>query len=574
MFRLLFFCFCLIFLCQHLVFGQSSKKAYYAKQEKADQLFHESNYSESSKLAFEVLRFADSVQDYRLETLAKLRIAAVYSKSTENFNDKVKRDKAKKYAWQAMNSARQLKDSFLIYRSYSLLSNVEDSFDESSRAIPYLDSSLVYLDSTTHFENYVMMLYNKSSIYLDRKDYTNGIPLSFQLLDLFRSLEDSAGIMDVYNNLGVFHEFKKDYKKAVDYYKIVVEYSDRTNKFSNLYFASLGLFYCYNYLGDREKVIYYHELNNFASTKLQEQASSSSIIELETKYDTQKKEQQILLQKARLEKSKALQAKTNGLVIALVSFLLLISLLFYFRSRFLRQKRQLAEFEIERKSKEIDAVIQRQETVAIEAQLKGELEERKRIAADLHDRVGGLLSTINIHLNAENEDLSQKENKKQIHDLVKNSIEEVRTISHNLYQAGTLSELNEHLKQLELGVNASKTVSMKVFNELSNQYIPELVVVELIKVIQELVTNTLKHAKANLIEVQLTMLPDQQLQVIYEDDGIGFEVAQVKNGLGTTTLKTRINRCQGELTFDSKVGRGTTVIINIPIANESRNHFS
>ena len=143
-----------------------------------------------------------------------------------------------------------------------------------------------------------------------------------------------------------------------------------------------------------------------------------------------------------------------------------------------------------------------------------------------------------------------------------------------MYQAGTLSELNEHLKQLELGVNASKVVSMKVFNELFNQNIPELIVIELIKVIQELVTNTMKHADAQYIEIQLIMLPNQQLHVIYEDDGIGFDFETVKNGLGTTTLKTRIDRFQGELTFDSKIGRGTTVIINIPISDESRNHFS
>ena len=572
MFRCLIFC--VIIIHNHLAFCQTSKKVYYEKQKKADLFFQESNYRKSCDLAFDVLRYADSIQDHHLKALAKLRIAAVYSKSFSNFEDKVKRDKAKKYAWQALNSARHLKDSFLIYRAYTLLSNVEDNFKESSNAISYLDSSLVYLDSTKHIESYALTLFNKSSIYLDRKDYINGIPLSFELLDLYRGLEDSSGIIDVYTNLGVFHEFKKDYKKAIDYYTIVVEYSDRTNKFSNLYFASLGLFYCYNYLGDKENVIYYHEINNYASSKLQEQASSNSILELETKYETQKKEQQILLQKARLEKSKALQAKTNVFVFALIVFLLLISSLFFFRSRFLRHKRQFAEFEIERKNKEIESVIQRQETVAIEAQLKGELEERKRIASDLHDRVGGLLSTINIHLNAENEDESHVQNKKQIHDLVKNSIQEVRTISHNLYQAGTLSELNEHLKQLELGVNASNVVSMKVFNELFNQYIPELVVLELIKVIQELVTNTMKHANAKQIEIQLIMLPNQQLHVIYEDDGIGFDIDNVKNGLGTTTLKKRIDRCRGELTFDSKIGRGTTVIINIPISDESTNHFS
>ena len=119
MFRCLIFC--VILLHNHVAFGQSSKKVYYEKQKKADLFFQESNYRESCDLAFDVLRYADSIKDHHLKALAKLRIAAVYSLSSSNFEDKVKRDKAKKYAWQALNTARHFKDRLLIYRAYTCL---------------------------------------------------------------------------------------------------------------------------------------------------------------------------------------------------------------------------------------------------------------------------------------------------------------------------------------------------------------------------------------------------------------------------------------------------------------------
>src|SRR5690606_5399246 len=91
--------------------------------------------------------------------------------------------------------------------------------------------------------------------------------------------------------------------------------------------------------------------------------------------------------------------------------------------------------------------------------------------------------------------------------------------------------------------------------------------VEIYKIIQELTTNTLKHAKATLIDVEINII-ENELKMLFEDNGIGFNKdKKTSKGIGLSNIYERIKELKGELFIDSKINRGTIIIIDIPLNN-------
>ncbi|MCB0738230.1 MAG: ATP-binding protein, partial [Bacteroidetes bacterium] len=86
---------------------------------------------------------------------------------------------------------------------------------------------------------------------------------------------------------------------------------------------------------------------------------------------------------------------------------------------------------------------------------------------------------------------------------------------------------------------------------------------EIYKVVQEALMNIIKHAKAENVEIHIGII-DEEFQVIIEDDGRGFDIENTRNGLGMSNMQSRIEKLKGKLIIDSKLGRGTSIIAEIP----------
>ncbi len=257
------------------------------------------------------------------------------------------------------------------------------------------------------------------------------------------------------------------------------------------------------------------------------------------------------------------------IIIALIGLLALIILAVIFITRFYTQKRRLAQLELEAKKQEIAKLMQGYELDLFEAQNFGQQEERQRIASDLHDRLGGLLAAVNLQV----ESLKYRAISEQTDELAKvkamisEGIIEVRNVAHDM-RAEALKKhgLKGALQAISQSITASKKIKIDLYLEDLGDTSGSELEREVYKIIMELISNTLRHAKANLITLQINEI-DHELTVVYEDDGIGFLYLEgQRTGLGMDNIKTRINKLHGNLNVDSQPGNGTTVIIKIPRA--------
>ncbi len=207
------------------------------------------------------------------------------------------------------------------------------------------------------------------------------------------------------------------------------------------------------------------------------------------------------------------------------------------------------------------------ELKSMHSMLSGQEVERERIAQDLHDSLGGLLSTVKLQFDAlQNKvhGLERVDGYKLVDKLIDEACQEVRNISNNM-QPTALAKLG-----LEAAID-------DLANRFQGENYPEIVIqlygmdfqmestnrLMIYRIIQELLINALKHANAKEILVQITKQEDEII-ILVEDDGIGYEKGQVKKGMGTSNIESRVRFLKGILQVDSGKDKGTSVLINIP----------
>ena len=209
------------------------------------------------------------------------------------------------------------------------------------------------------------------------------------------------------------------------------------------------------------------------------------------------------------------------------------------------------------------------EMSSFKSYMEGQEKERSRIAGDLHDRLGSLLSTVKLHFSSlEPDDDDSEENKKSYDyalELLDNSVEEVRAVSHNLTK-GVLTQfgLVAAVESMRDAINSADKIKMQVIHSGVEERLNPQVEINLFRVIQELITNIIRHAHTNEAFVQFVGTEDR-LNIIIEDHGVGFDKDNIQTeGLGLHNLSKRVAEVGGDVNVDSILGEGTTIIIDIP----------
>ncbi len=234
--------------------------------------------------------------------------------------------------------------------------------------------------------------------------------------------------------------------------------------------------------------------------------------------------------------------------------------------------KKLAEKELLLKDSRIRELMQEQELKSIDAMLKGQDEERQRIAQDLHDRLGSILSTVKLHFSTMEEEIRKLQDKqhqsyKLATKMLDEAVDEVRKISHDLH-SGSISKfgLKTAVNQLIQAIESSNAIHIQFFdNQIDGQDYAGFEV-ELYRIIQELLSNTLKHAGATEVNMQLTR-SEGFITFSYEDNGKGMdpEILKKSEGLGMVSIQNRVRKINGRSTLDSMPGHGFTFIIEIPL---------
>jgi two-component system NarL family sensor kinase len=207
--------------------------------------------------------------------------------------------------------------------------------------------------------------------------------------------------------------------------------------------------------------------------------------------------------------------------------------------------------------------------MAVEAMLKGQEKERTRLAKDLHDGLGGMLSGVKISFSNMKENMIMDSAnllvfEKSITQL-DNTIEELRKVSHNLMpealvKYGLKSAVKDFCESMQSSGNAKIICEqLGAERELGN-----MADVNVYRIVQELVNNAVKHASPGQILVQLTKTPNKVL-ITVEDNGKGFDLdsGEKYSGIGFTNIRYRVNYLNGIIEINSKPGEGTTVNIEL-----------
>ena len=295
--------------------------------------------------------------------------------------------------------------------------------------------------------------------------------------------------------------------------------------------------------------------------------------EAEAKYQIEKKDAEIAFEK---EKNKRIEAenkqtrtenKVNRIIITvLIILILVLGVLGIFASRLFRQKRKLNQLELEAKRREVEQLMQGYELDMFEAQVSGQHEERRRIAEELHDRLGGLLAAINLQIESIN-DSETDDQLIQVKKMIHEGMDEVRSVSHNLH-AKSLEKhgLKGSLEAICSSISQSKSLKIDLYLEGLPTNLKSEMEREVYKILMELLSNSLKHSGADLITVQINEI-QKELNITFEDNGKGFLAEKVsEKGLGMQNINKRVKRLKGNWNIDSHLNHGATIIINIPIA--------
>ncbi len=314
--------------------------------------------------------------------------------------------------------------------------------------------------------------------------------------------------------------------------------------------------------GQSDSALYYTEKLMAAKDNNHVRQRQKYLMELRVKYQAKKKENELInlknkILKGELEESTR-KIQLNTLLGSSFTLLLIIILLIWFYFYKHKKDKKIREQEVAFLQKEKEA------TVA-QSLLKGEENERKRIASELHDGLGVLLSSVSIFFSnlEEDSDPERGKNLQNAKELVNKANVEVRRISHNLMpmvlsRFGLKATLEDMVDKVSGDLNIN--LSVKV-----GQGLPESMEFMLYRLTQELLNNTLKHAEATEITISCLLKGDYVL-FEYKDNGKGFDMktGDKEDGIGLSSIRNRVEFLKGSMKFQSEPRQGVKVEIIFP----------
>ncbi len=379
-------------------------------------------------------------------------------------------------------------------------------------------------------------------------------------LDLFRNYVFSAFYLcDIYNRGNKYSESLKLLLKVEEKLKKGDDIDDEIENFKRLSDV-------YHQLGNDAKAYEFIEKHHHFKDSIFQNEMKLKIAEMEIKYESVEQEKEIASQKLDIsEKSKQRTALLGGIGVLSLG---IIFVLLFFRNK-LKYQKTISSQKEQIKDQEINELKNQNKLLAMSSMLEGQEAERSRIAKDLHDGLGSLLSNVKAHFSVIQTEIEKMENMnlyKKANEMIDEACVEVRRIAHNMVPQsietsgiiGAIADLGANLKQQ--GFECSFEVK-----DIPDDF-PEQRSIMLFRIIQELVQNIVKHAKAKEIFLQV-LKHESYLSIIVEDDGMGFDLKAAigKNNLGLRSVESRVKFLNGEVQFDSVLGKGTTVNIEIPV---------
>ena len=512
-------------------------------------LWQQGKHAEALEQHFKSLRIRERVNDTKGIIIAKNSIGMVYQSQE-------KLPLAEKYVSEALELLKTYNDPTLRINTMHTLANIYGMQGKIKEAFA-IDQQGLELAEKTNSELAKSLFYdNMGNCYLygNPPNYPKAIEFFTKTLKIDSAFDNKKQMSDSYVNLGdVFFQQKK-YAEAIPYLQRCIVLADESGYAQGKLKALQMLSTAYQQSGQLNEA--YLSLKNAMRAKdsLVNTNSENRIAEMQTLYETEKKQQQINLQHEQLSKKNFILAGT----IILFLLLGLLALSGWLRYR-LKQKAKLQ-----------NEIIRHQE-LSTKAVIKAEEDERQRIARDLHDGVGQMMSATKMNLSALELDIKFETKEQQVSfekiiDLVDDSCKEIRSVSHNMMPNALLkknlsSAIRDFIDKMD-----KKSLEVHLYMEGLDEKLDSNIETVLYRVIQECVNNVIKHAEATTLDISVVR-DSNSISATIEDNGKGFDINDQEKieGIGLKNILTRVNYLKGTIDFDSAPGRGTLVALHIPL---------
>ena len=327
----------------------------------------------------------------------------------------------------------------------------------------------------------------------------------------------------------------------------------------------------YQILKEQEK---YFEANQMLEKyyafkdSLQNVEIQNNVNELNIRFETARKDREIAEQKVEILEN---QRVRNYLFAGILGLLLLGIFVVYSLRRRHAYQVGLADRDKEIQLQKIEKLEQEQKILALDYMLMGEENERKRIAKDLHDSLGALLSTAKLQLKNLYNELTGDSTSGVVDEteaIIEHAAQEVRRISHDmmpdaLVNLGLVAAVDDLANKL----NENSTIKVSAYSfDIDESSLSDQNKVGIYRIVQELTQNVYKHAQASHMVIQLTQ-EDGHLRLEVEDDGVGFDPDQMNEveGIGLKNIRSRVQYLNGTFLIDSQRGGPTVFTISIPV---------
>ena len=510
-----------------------------------------------------------------------------------------KYDKAIENIEKSLRLRQNLNDQKGIAKSLNSMGLVYSEWKKYDQAIMYFRESLKIEDSLKYIAQMANGINNLGRVYFYMNQYDSAMYYFKQALFINLNNNDRDNIALAYNNIGKTLKAEGNLKEATQYYSQALAMFDTLGRMPEKATVMANLSELYQQMGLQDKAIqlldsstaivlkinemkqlqqnylYYSQIysdqKNFEKAldyyKKYDEVKDSifsrenlrQLTDFQTKYEKEKDQAKILaLEKENLQKTN----QRNGYLFSGLGIIILtLFIALYFRQRAVHEK-VLADQKIRQLEEE-------KKLMAAKLLVEGQEEERKRIATELHDGLGVLLSATKMQFSVikekspENQELIDKATK-----MLEQATGDVRKISHNM-MPGLLTKLGfyEAAEDLIERINDTQTVRATcTITGDQDERLPENKEIMLYRIVQELVNNTIKHAQAKNIRLNININPES-LALEYTDDGNGFNVQEKidSKSIGLKSIQSRVSFLNGKMNISSKPGEGVKYNIHISL---------
>lgn len=461
------------------------------------------------------------------------------------------------YHKRAMNINQELENEYglninklnisqLVLHNYELYSK-----EEIAESIEYVEDNIQYFKKEQNFYALGKVYTTKGIYYADIEKFDSALYCNELSIECYRKIGATNLLASSLYNSSFYivannNDRKKANKRVIEAYELIKETGsmDFLHKLTN----HLGNIYSEN--GKFEEATEMYRESIRLRDSLFSKERNEIVYEMEAKYESEKKENEINHQRSLLLESELNSLKKQRWINVLIGSIILFGLLVIFY--FLRRKR-VAETEKEK------AILAEKER-GLKAVIKSQEKERERIAKNLHDGVIQQLVSLKFGL----DNLKAK----KVENLVKqldNATYELRDLSHDL--------MPKNLEKFGLNEAVSNLLETSLSNtSLSYSYdchglqekLSKEVKINIYRTTQELIHNAVKHSKASHIDVQLYQI-DDSIHVIFEDNGVGFNTGSSFEGIGIQSINSRIKSLDGTINYENSPNEGTLITIKISL---------